>query len=442
MSGQDSIKVKGISTDSRTIQPDDLFVAVPGPHFDGHDFIEQVIKRKSAVAILLSDKKFIFKTDIPIIWVKDTVYAFGHIARFHRDRFSIPVIALTGSAGKTTTKELIAGVLESRFKVLKNVVTENNHMGVPKTLLQLDHTHEIAVIEMGTNRFGDIRWLTQIAHPTVSVLTNIGESHLEFLKTPAGVFKEKFELIKHMKKDGSVIINGDDKFLRKILKKKLPQKIFSYGIKNKSDFQAAQLKIEQNQRVNFTVNRRHSFQLNTPVTHNVYNALAAVACGRLFKMTYPQLQNRIRQFAFPKGRQLIEQRNGVWVIDDTYNANPVSVRSALQTLNHLDVSGRKIFVCADMLELGSQSKKLHADMGRLAARMNVNVIITIGEFARFISESAKKMNKDLIVHHCETIDMTHQRLKEYCQPGDLILVKGSRGMKMERTIRFLLSSAE
>ena len=184
--GEDSAVVQGVSIDTRTIRPSELFIAVPGPNFDGHDFIAQAVE-KSAAAIIICKKSFSVKPQIPVILVPDPVQALGRIAQYHRRRFPVEIIAVTGSAGKTTTKEMIASVLEAKYRVLKNTATENNHIGVPLTPLKLDFSHQVAVIEFGTNRFGDIRWLTAITHPTAVLFTNIGESHLEFLKTPAGV---------------------------------------------------------------------------------------------------------------------------------------------------------------------------------------------------------------------------------------------------------------
>ncbi len=442
--GSDSVltAVGGVSIDSRTIQPQEIFIAIKGDRFDGHQFISQAIEKYAAL-IIVSQKKFpplktaFPRISVPVIHVPDTTQALGQIAHFHRHRFSIPIIAVTGSTGKTTTKEMIASVLGSCYTVLKNIATENNHIGVPMTLLKLNSSHQMAVLEFGTNRFGDIRGLSQITNPTVGLFTNIGESHLEFLKTPSGVLREKIEMIKYLHPPFTVVCNTDDPYLRNILNRKFDGKILTYGIDRPADFHATNIELANNVQLNFKMRKRQNFKLNTPAFHNVYNALAAIACGRLLKINYPQIQERIEQFNFPKGRQLVNRGKRFWVIDDTYNANPMSVRSALKTLSSLNSPGRKIFVCGDMLELGDRSEELHSSIGKTVGRTPLDAVFTIGKFSQLISQAAKKENKDLISFHGATIEGIHHRLQEYCQPGDVILVKGSRGMKMERTVEFL-----
>src|SRR3989338_2577782 len=337
--GKSSARVKGVSINSRAIKKGEVFIAIPGPNFDGHDFVTDAIKKKAAVVIVTKNLKRI-PGYIPVIQVKDTVKALGKIARAFRDRFSIPVIAITGSAGKTTTKEMLAYTLGNDFNVLKNIKTENNHIGVPLTLLKLKPKHEIAVIELGTNRPKDIRWLTYIVNPQVAILTNIGESHLELLKSPSGVFQEKFDLVSGMKEGGTVIFNADDVYLNKIPSYRFAHKIVKYAIKNKADYQAGAIE-NHNGFLRFSVNGKKGWRLRTLAQHNIYNALVAISCGKQFKMSELAIQKRLARFRFPAGRQNVGKVGGCWLIDDTYNANPVSLRSALQTLSSLNVRGRK-----------------------------------------------------------------------------------------------------
>lgn len=431
--------IRGVSIDSRTLCPEELFIAIEGDRFDGHDFIAQAIEKKASV-LIVSKRKFSFPKNSsypPVVLVKDTTKALGDLAHFHRQRFSIPMMAVTGSNGKTTTKEMIAAVLEARYKVLRNVATENNHIGVPTTLLKLNPSHQMAVLEFGTNRFGDIGWLSQIANPTIGLFTNIGESHLEFLKTPSGVFKEKTEMIKYMKPPMTLVINRDDQYLQRILNRKFRGKIVTYGIDFPSDVQAVELKMVDPAQLQFKV-QEQTFLLKTPAAHNVTNALAAIACGRLFQLSFPEIQKCLAKFNFPKGRQAVHRNSRFTVIDDTYNANPVSVRSALKTLGSFNGNGKKIFVCADMLELGFRSRELHSQIGKSIGKSPVDAVFTIGQCARLISQTAKRVNKSLTADHFDTLEGMHHRLKEYCQRGDIVLVKGSRGMRMERTVEFLL----
>ncbi len=433
-------QISGVSTDTRTVQSNNLFIAIKGENFDGHHFVGQAFE-KGASACIVSQKKVSVKTSASIIWVADTVKALGQLAHLYRQRFSIPVVALTGSAGKTTTKEMIAAVLSSRYNVLKNIGTENNHIGVPMTLFKLDNKHDVAVLELGTNQFGDIRWLTQIVSPTVSLITNIGESHLQGLKNPAGVFKEKYDIIKYMQPGGAVILNGDDRYLTKIIKQLKNNQLVTFGVENKTDYQAQNVQIFNNERVMFKLfdHERQSqlFELDAPVFHGVYSALAAISVGKLLKIPLKEMRDKIRDFHFPKGRQIINRINKYWIIDDTYNANPISVKSALNTLGRLEISGRKIMVCGDMLELGTQARALHAAVGRYAAQSDLDALFTLGAFSNLMGQAAQKLKKNLVTYHGRSIEDVTKRLKEYCRAGDLILVKGSRGMKMERAVDFL-----
>jgi UDP-N-acetylmuramoyl-tripeptide--D-alanyl-D-alanine ligase len=433
--GDLSRQVKGISTNSRTIKKGEAFLAIVGKNFDGHQFVADAIGKKAAALIVTKDLKNV-PAHISTIQVKNTIQALGRIARAYRDRFPIPVVAITGSAGKTTTKEMIAHTLQGRFRVLKNIATENNHIGVPLTLFKLRPRHEIAVIEVGTNRPGDIRWLTAIANPNVALLTNIGESHLELLKTPAGVFKEKFDLVKGMQKKGVVIFNADDPYLRKIAARGFAHKTITFAINQPADYRAGSLKNRQGI-LTFEVNGKKGWKMRALARHNVYNALAAISCARYFKMDDAGIKRRLAGFRFPAGRQRVDRIGRCWLIDDSYNANPVSLRSALETLSSLNIDGRRILVCGDMLELGQQSKELHRSMGRLAAVSRLDVLLTFGTMSGWMAQEARKGNRDLIVSHCRSVEEINRKLKTYCRSGDAILIKGSRGMRMERVVEFL-----
>ena len=281
--GNVSTVITGVSINSRTTKKGNVFIAVKGARFDGHDFIRAAI-RKGAVAVIVS-KKIVYSNDITVLRVRNTTRALGQIAAWHRKQFNIPIIAVTGSTGKTTTKEMIASVLAKRFKVLKNTGTENNQYGVPLTLLKLNSSHQIAVLELGTNQPGDIRWLAQITRPNAAVFTNIGESHLERLKTQSGVFREKIQLIKHLDPSGLIIFNADDRYLKTVVKKRDKRKIIRFGCEKKADSQAEQITVMNNRQIQFKIKKR-IFTIHSPVRHNVYNALAAISCGLAFKIRY------------------------------------------------------------------------------------------------------------------------------------------------------------
>ena len=435
-----------ISIDSRTIKPGDVYVAVKGKNFDGHKFMYEAIS-KGASAIVSSKKimwipsNFKGKTppEIPVIKVKDTNSALCDIAGFYRRKFDIPVIAVTGSVGKTSTKEMIANVLAAKHSVLKSSKTQNNMFGVSLTLLKLDKKHKAAVIELGTNHFGEIAVLAEIAKPTIAVFTNIGESHLRHLKTTAGVFKEKLQLVKHMDKKGVVIFNADDKHLNTIKNKKMSQKKISFGIQNKADLNVKKID-KKGRKINFVVNEK-KYCLNTYVEHDIYNALAAICCGSLNNIGYNLIKAGIAKVADCQGRQKFRKFGKLVVIDDTYNSNPVSFKSAVKTLGDLKANRKKIIVCSDMLELGSGAKLLHESMAENIEEAGIDFVITFGPLARHISNQLKNSIVTKAVHYT-SIDAVKRRLKILCKDGDTVLVKGSRSTNMERIVEFLQKNEE
>ncbi len=434
ITGKDSLVIKRVLIDSRSIQSGDLFIAIKGERLDGHKFIAQAIE-KGAAAVIVS-QKISCPDHVAVILVRDTTKALGEIAHFYRDKFSLPIIAITGSAGKTTTKEMIAAVLSCRFNVLKNFKTENNQFGVPLTLLKLNKSYDVAVVELGTNRFGDIPWLAKITNPTIAVFTNVGESHLERLKTPAGVFREKFQMVKFMPKSGRVIFNEDDRYLKKIAQKSIPQKKISYAINTAALCKASDVKRTERNQIEFKVKGR-KFTLNTPFAHNVYNALAAISCGLIFKISLPQMVKTLSSFGFADGRQEIKKIGKLMLINDTYNSNPVSLRSAIDTLSSLKIDRRKILVCADMLELGQHSKRLHALIGENIAQSTIDAVFTMGPYAKDIHLGIRKFKNNIQTYHESNLEALNHRLKDFCQPGDVLLIKGSRGMHLEKTVEFL-----
>lgn len=431
--GDPSRTIQGVSIDSRKIRRQDLFIAIRGARHDAHRFIPQVIEK--GVRALVVSRKIRAPSSVSVIYVKDTTKALGHIASFHRQRFDIPVIAVTGSAGKTTTKEMIAGVLSSKYKVLKNLKTENNHIGVPLTLLRLNKSVQVAVIEFGTNQFGDIPWLAKITMPTVAVFTNIGEAHLQGLKNKNGVFREKFSLVSFMDPKGIIIYNADDKVLRRIVQKKLTQKKITFGIRYRAHLQASRL-FRRNNRIGFYV-KGHPFTVASMARHNVYNALAAISCGSLFKIPYNKISKNITKFKYGGGRLHVIRCGRMTVIDDTYNANPLSLESAVETLNVFETKGQRIVICADMLELGKESQRLHRQIGAFMATKNIDYVLTYGNQARFIQEGLKEHKGKRYTYHTKDRQQLHQRLKAVCGPECVVLVKGSRSMGMEQTVGFL-----
>ena len=438
-SGNGDQTVKAISLDSRTIRPGALFIAIRGDNFDGHNYLTQAFQ-KGAKGVVVSKPGI--SNQVPprtaVIQVRDTVKALGDIARFTREQYRIPVVAITGSAGKTTTKNLLAAVLRSRKQVLVNQGSFNNHIGVPLTILRMKPHHQIAVLELGTNQPGDIRSLSSIVKPDVAVYTNIGESHLEKLRSPGYVFREKSQLLKDLSVKGRVVINNDDKYLKRFNKELNNGRIISYAIREKADYQATDIeRIRQGKALRFLVNRRYPVILQTPVQENIYNALAAVACARLWGISFEAAAKALSQYRFLNQRQSVQRLGDCWCIDDSYNANPVSMRSAVGTLEAFPVKGKRVLVCGDMLELGRSSKALHQKMGEFIARTNIDSVLAYGPMSFWLAEQVRRKNKTVFVAHFLALPALHRQLLRRLTRGDVVLIKASRGMHLEETAAFL-----
>ncbi len=438
MQGSINAYVNGVAIDSRAIEPNELFIAIKGENFDGHDFVRKVVARGVRVVVVHRPVK-VSNRKVAVIRVEDTVKALGYLALFHRSRFDIPVIGITGSAGKTTTKEMIAAVLKTRLNVLSNVGTQNNHIGVPLTLLRLKKQHQAAVIEMGTNQPGDIPWLAKVARPTMAVLTNIGESHLEKLKNLAGIFQEKLTLAKAIGHDGCIIYNADDQYLKTIPHQKLSARLIAYSLRERSSNRATNVNIRHSDGLSFKVNKK-SFFLKTFSVDMTYNALAAIACANILKISDKNVSQALKTFRFEKGRQEIFKKRGVWIINDSYNANPVSMRSAINALDAFPTDKRRIFICADMLELGRQSQRLHQEVGERVASSKIDVLMTLGDGARLIMRRAQCLRPQLVVLHFSHVEDLQHYVHVLCRENDVVLVKGSRRMKMENVVEFLMST--
>lgn len=429
LSADPSRKIKGVSTNSKSVKAGELFIALKGEKFDAHDFLDEAVK-KNASALLISRRPR-RPSEIPFILVKDTTIALGLLARHYRQQFDIPVIAVTGSAGKTTTKEIIAAVLSAKYRVLKSPSSWNNRIGLPLTLLQLRAKHQAAVLEIGTNQPGDIRTLTEIARPTVAILTNVGASHLQGLKSEKDVLKEKTDLLRFMPA-GDVIANADHPGLAGVRGRFRRHRVRTFGTAPGADVRAEHIRFQRGN-WRFSVNGR-PMAVRSPVRADISNALAAISCGLLLNISYNDIYRYIKRFKQPPGRQNLCRQGTVMILDDTYNANPVSVKSALETFCHLPVRGRRIFIFGDMLELGSKAPAFHKAVGRDAAAAGVHILYTYGEHSRFAAETFGGPGE---ARHFSSRKSLHQRLKRVVGPQDGILVKGSRGMGMEQTVDFL-----
>lgn len=444
VSEDEGVKIKGISIDTRTLQRGEAFIAIKGPNFDGHDFIQDAIDKGANTIIchkVTRSQGHQKNKKINFIIVKDTIKALGDIARYQRLKFNIPIIAVTGSNGKTTTKDMITWVLSRRFKVLKNEGTKNNHIGLPLTLLKLDSSYDIGVLEIGTNHHGEVAYLAKIAQANIGVITNIGPAHIEHFGNYQGIFKEKYSLMKYLLAPRIAVLNSDDSLLQKKTRKKTAGPVvFSFGIKNQGDFFASGIKINQG-KIEFLVNQKsgekYKFSLKGLSRTNVYNALAAIAVGRIFGLEYTDISRRLALFEPPLGRLNLIENGKARFIDDTYNSNPLSLRHAIEALKNFSAKGRKIFMMGDMLELGKYSRAFHRQAGSDAAAI-CDTFITVGKLARLAAEGARDAGlKEENIFHCENSSQAREVLFNQISPGleDIVLVKGSRMMRMEEVIR-------
>ncbi|MCI0448708.1 MAG: UDP-N-acetylmuramoyl-tripeptide--D-alanyl-D-alanine ligase [Chlorobi bacterium] len=438
------VKFSGVSIDSRKCKAGDLFFPIKGERFNGHDFVAEVIKKGCKCAVVNKNwfKRFRNKNNRSLkktafVLTDDTVKTLGEAANIYRRKFIIPFIAIGGSNGKTSAKDFIGYVLSKKYKVLKTEGNLNNELGVPLTLFKLNKSHEIAVIEVGMNHFGEIERLCRIVMPQFGLVTNIGKEHLEFVKSLHGAAKAEGELVEHLKEIyGMFFLNADDKYLSGMVEKdKL--NMFSYATNAKADVKGRvrkfkgffpEVEIKYGSKIIRTV-------LNTIGYQSFQAALSAAAVGFYFEVPAGVIKKAISEYKLEssKRNQLINSK-GVWIIDDTYNSNPDSVIAALENLNAYKVKGKKHIVLGDMLELGKQSKAEHRNIGQKAWKMNFENLYTYGEDSYQTYLGAKRVRNNYHFLDKETLS---EFLKVTLKKGDVVLVKGSRGMKMEEIIESL-----
>jgi UDP-N-acetylmuramoyl-tripeptide--D-alanyl-D-alanine ligase len=432
----------GISIDSRTIAPNDMFVAIIGNVHDGHTFIHDVLNQGVKGLIVNSNKMHDFPVselqtrNIACVTVNDTTRALGNLAAFHRSRLDISVVAITGSNGKTTTRKMTTDVVSCKFKTLSTIGNYNNEIGVPLTLLQLSPEHEWAVVELGTNSHGEIARLTKICMPDIGVITNIGPAHLEGLGSLEGVMQEKGQLINYLKPNGKAVLNADDHRVSKIAAE-TKKDVLLFGLSRDAEIRASAIKAKTSG-VCFNLDlppKSMVVNLSMPGQFMVTNALAAASVGYLLDLPTQEIKRGLEGFKPAWGRMnILKTPNGISIIDDTYNANPDSMKAAITTLKSLRANNRSVLVAGDMLELGEQSESLHRQVGALAATSGIKKLYLTGKFtsATAIGAQDAQMKSENIFAGTqqEIIDALICWLK----PGDWVLVKGSRGAKMENIV--------
>ncbi len=431
------IYVNGISKDNRTVNPGDLFIAIRGEKFDGHAFVNKAADA-GAVAALVSEP--VSDASVPTLVVEDTVLALQEIAKNYRTMFEdIKVVGITGSVGKTTTKEMCASVLSQGLYTLKTLGNLNNDIGLPFTVMGLNFSHQAAVVEMGANHFGEISRLTRVANPDIAVITTIGQAHMEFFKSKEGVRKAKLEIIEGLKPDGYLVLNGDDPLLWE-LKDKLRVNVIYCGIHNEKCDIFAQVIERDSENIWFEVKSIPGtrFHIGCGGVHNLQNALLAVAVGELAGRSAEQIKEGLENFVNTGERQkIIKLSNQVTVISDCYNAGPDSMRAALDLLGENKCRGRKIAALGDMLELGEHSDGAHYEIGSIAAS-RADMIFTAGNWSQSVARGALENGFDKEkVRAYKTVPELADELKDELREGDVLLIKGSRGMRMEQILEVI-----
>lgn len=431
--------VKGISTDSRTAGAGDLFVAVAGEKFDGHQFIDEVAA-KGVVAIVAEQGKVAAGWKrCPLILVPNTRLAYGQIAAAYRQGFDIPVTAVAGSNGKTTTKELIASVLAQKFSTLKSEASFNNDIGVPATLLKLTAKHQAAVLEVGTNHPGELAPLVKLIQPRFGVITSIGREHLEFFGDLVGVAQEEGTLAELLPADGRLFVNVDSPWMEHILRRATCP-VVKVSQREKGDWSGKLARSDINgSEIEVSAPKEEFngiYRIPLLGRHQITNALLALAIGAELGLSPAELKRGLAECPVPKMRLQVSERKGVTVLDDSYNANADSMLAALQTLVDLPCNGRRMAVIGDMAELGSSAAAAHAEVGRHAADLKIDGLLAVGRMGQ-VTASAAKVGGIPLVKECADTEVAAAELKQWLQPGDLLLVKASRSSRVERVLEAL-----
>ncbi len=442
LQGSFSSTFKEISTDSRTIGSGELFLALKGEHFDGHRFVSQAFEKGAHGAIVRGDFPIDQRRDDKrtIIAVEDPLRSLGDLARSWRIKHRVKIVGVTGSNGKTTTKEMIGSILGTLFNTLKTEGNFNNLVGLPLTLLRLRERDDVAVLEMGTNTRFEIKRLAEISEPDIAVITNVGETHLEGLRSVEEVAEEKGDLFRALRGDGVAVINEDDPRIRRAAGKCKCKKIH-FGMTRAADLMARDVSISDAGTVKFRLsNRGGDVDVDLPVYggFNVYNALAAAGVARALGVGLDVIKTGLEEFEHLPGRMEVIESDGYIIVNDTYNSNPNSAEEALRTLVGFEGEGRTIAVLGDMLELGTFTRPAHIRIGGLVSGLGVDYLFTLGENAADFALGASQtgMNEEKI--YMETDHQTVvSKLRGIIRKGDRILIKGSRAMRMERIVEEL-----
>ncbi len=437
--GSPAATFQRVNTDSRQAQAGDLFIALSGERFDGHEFLAEVAKKGAAAVLVEKGRALPSLPDCAVIRVANPRQAYGQVSAAYRKQFSLPVIAVGGSNGKTSTKELIAAVLRQKLNTLWSEASFNNDVGVPATLLRLEQKHQAAVVEVGTNHPGELAALMKLIQPEFGVITNIGREHLEFFGDLAGVAQEEGALAEALAATGKLFLNGDSVWTE-VIAQRAQATVVRVGFAPTCEWRARNVKLDKNGAM-FSVEAPRkefsgSYRIGLLGRHQVGNALFAIALGAELGLSRKEIERGLAECVPAKMRLQLYEAAGVRVLDDAYNANADSMLAALQVLQELPCKGRRVAVLGDMAELGAHSESAHAEVGRLAAELGVEQLIAVGKMAGTMAQAARGAGLSRVIELADA-EAAATAIKSFLKAGDTVLLKASRSSRLERIAQAL-----
>jgi len=436
----DDINYRQISIDTRTLKKGDLFFALKGEIHDGHAYIPRAIQKGASGVVVNMDWYFQnsnenLSPEVPVVVVEDTLEFLQKLAHWHRKQFSLPVLAITGSSGKTTTRQMIVEILKQKYRVVHTEGNKNNHIGVPLSLLKIDSSDEIAVFELGTNHPGEIKFLSELTAPTAGLVTNIGKGHIGFLGSLEEVYREKSSLFQEIPADGTIFLNMEDSFLKNYQRSDV--KVIRVGREKHYEVYGEIIEADEFQRITFRLLDQVDIHLNIPGRHQFLNALLSTAVGVFFNVPLADIKHALENLLPAKQRMEILEKNGLIIVNDAYNANPDSMRAAIDYVSQLSFNGKKILILGDMLELGKYSREEHQELGRYLAHHPVDYVLLYGPQSVYIKLGLETEAANVESRWFDSHRELAEFLNELVAEGDVILIKGSRGMVLEKVLDYL-----
>lgn len=433
--------ISSISIDSREKLDNSLFIAIIGERLDGHCFLEDAYQNGYRTFIIDNDHTF-FKDDINLIKVENTTKALGYISKYYKEKYNITSIGVTGSVGKTSTKDIIYSVLKEKYNTLKNEGNLNNEIGLPKTLFNLNDTYEVAVLEMGMSFKDEIKHLADITRPNIAVISNVGMSHIENFDNQEGIFNAKMEITSYFKEDNILIVNGDDSYLSKLKKENLSYKLITYGFDDDNDIVCTSYKI-MNDKINFVAKyngEEFNCLIPTVAKHNIYNSMAAIVIGKLLNIETSKIIEGLNNFQITKGRLTVINKKDITIIDDSYNASYDSMVSALNVLKLYN--NRKIAILGDILETGDYEEEIHRNVGKHILN-NCDILITVGKSSLYIKDEAIKQGfLEENIYSYDNSDLLINEIDNLIKQEDTILLKASHGINLNKVVTYLEENYE